>query len=320
MAEFERRVAELPPERRKLLEQLLSQNQRPLSTEAERESPKAIGIAPPISPSFNHNPFLRDVKDECRRFYDALSEQLNAGIFGNYSLFLNYGYVADGSPQYAVVKLPEHCLNRNSAKLVLELVGDCPIDGRHVLDVGCGRGGTVQALATFFAPSAVVGVDLSSVAIAFCRRAHHHAGVDFKEGDAEQLPFADASFDVVTNVESSSCYPDLFRFYREVRRVLRPRGHFLYTDCLPVERFSEAIAYLQESGLRLEHNRDVTRNVLRSCDEIAQARLQAYNTEDIGLLTTFLGAPGSQYYEDMRTGKWQYRIMRWQNHQGSPTP
>jgi SAM-dependent methyltransferase len=312
MSEIARRVAGLSPERQKLLQELL-EKKRALPTEPKRDTSESVRPdSPPSLLPFAGNPFRHDVKSECLRFYDALSEQLNAGIFGDFSFFLNYGYVVDESPQYAVVELPEHCLNRNSVKLVLELIGDCPIDGRQVLDVGCGRGGAVQTLRTFFAPSTVVGVDLSSVAIAFCRRTHRYSGVRFEEGDAENLPFVDDSFDVVINVESSSCYPDAFAFYLEVRRVLVPGGHFLYTDCLPTERIAETVGYLKRIGFRLEQDRDITRNVLRSCDEVARARTQAYGGADnAGALATFLGAPGTQYYEEMRTGKWQYRILRW---------
>ena len=62
----------------------------------------------------------------------------------------------------------------------------------------------------------------------------------FEVGDAETLPFDAESFDIVTNLESSSCYPDVHAFYREVHRVLAPGGHFLYSDCLPANRFREA--------------------------------------------------------------------------------
>ena len=50
------------------------------------------------------------------------------------------------------------------------------------------------------------------------------------EGNAEKLPFADQSFDAVINVEASHCYPRFPQFLDEVARVLRPGGHFLYTD------------------------------------------------------------------------------------------
>lgn len=52
----------------------------------------------------------------------------------------------------------------------------------------------------------------------------------FVHGDAENLPFPDESFDAVINVEAAHLYPDYPRFLREVARVLRPGGHFLYAD------------------------------------------------------------------------------------------
>jgi ubiquinone/menaquinone biosynthesis C-methylase UbiE len=44
------------------------------------------------------------------------------------------------------------------------------------------------------------------------------------------MPFPDASFDAVINVESSHCYPSMGRFLSEVHRVLRPRGSLLFAD------------------------------------------------------------------------------------------
>ena len=49
-------------------------------------------------------------------------------------------------------------------------------------------------------------------------------------GDADNLPFADQSFDAVINIEASHCYPRLSHFLADVARVLRPGGHFLYVD------------------------------------------------------------------------------------------
>ena len=55
-------------------------------------------------------------------------------------------------------------------------------------------------------------------------------GLDFVHGDAENLPFPDESFDAVINVEASHIYPHFDRFLSEVKRVLRPGGHFLHVD------------------------------------------------------------------------------------------
>ncbi|HSF31103.1 MAG TPA: methyltransferase domain-containing protein [Candidatus Tectomicrobia bacterium] len=301
MSEIRTRIDRLSPERRKLLEKMISQR----SPEPE-PSPQEVP-APPhsLSPTAGKE----DTKTACRRMYDEINRQLDVGMFGEFSFFLNYGYVPDLSPQFAAVAVPEHYLNRNSVRLVLELIGDCPVDGRRVLDVGCGRGGIPHVLMQFFRPASVVGLDLSSAAIAFCRRVHDDPRMRFEVGDSENLPFVAESFDIVANLESSSCYPDVLAFYREVHRVLAPGGHFLYSDCLPANRFQDATVYLEEMGLRVERDRDITSNVLLSCDEIARQRVQAYGGASPEL-ETFLGTPGSPYYEDMRTGRWTYRILQ----------
>jgi ubiquinone/menaquinone biosynthesis C-methylase UbiE len=194
---------------------------------------------------------------------------------------------------------------------VLELVGDCDLKDRRILDVGCGRGGTVFVIKEFFKPASVQGLDLSRNAIASCRANHHYENVRFDEGDAEKLPFDLQRFDVVTNVESSHSYPNLGAFFTEVFRVLAPGGCFLYTDVFPKKAITEYLAMLKNTGFTMEVERDITANVLLSCDEVARSRVGAYHAgNDPELMNNFLAAPGSQVYEDMRTGHWSYRIYR----------
>jgi SAM-dependent methyltransferase len=155
----------------------------------------------------------------------------------------------------------------------------------------------------------VTGVDLSSAAIAFCRGAHRHPRVGFEVGDAEHLPSADGSFDVVTNLESSHTYPNLRAFYAEVARVLVKGGTFLYADLLPVPRWLEVRALLGPLGLKIENDRDITPNVLTSCDEVAVTRAAAFGGSNAAI-DNFLAVPGSMVYEQMRSGAWEYRILR----------
>jgi ubiquinone/menaquinone biosynthesis C-methylase UbiE len=176
-----------------------------------------------------------------------------------------------------------------------------------VLDVGCGRGGTVVLLAETFG-GVVTGVDLSPEAIAFCRKTHDH-GVRFEVGDAEHLPFEDRSFEVVTNIESSHTYPNLRAFFTEVGRILMKDGIFLYTDLLPVQRWAEVRILLESLGMRIESQRDITPNVLRSCDEVAAQRVQAFGGSNESI-DNFLAVPGSVVYENMASGAWEYQIVR----------
>jgi phthiocerol/phenolphthiocerol synthesis type-I polyketide synthase E len=247
-------------------------------------------------------------KSGYREFYDDVSRRLAATGMGQASFFLNYGYVSCGEGDEAPLEVPDAEFNPNSIRLALELVGPTPLRGSRVLDVGCGRGGTAVLLAGRL-EARVLGVDLSPEAITFCRRTHAHPAVSFEVGDAEQLPAGDASCDVVTNLESSHTYPDLRTFLCEVRRVLRLDGWFLHADLLPGARWLEVRAILAALGLVVETDREITANVLASCDEIAAGRVQAFG-EPSAALDNFLAVPGSPVYEQMRTGAWEYRIVR----------
>ena len=190
------------------------------TAETAGSSVTADAVAVPIGPIESPGDLA---KAGYREFYDDVSRRLAATGMGEASFFLNYGYVSRGKGDEAAVDVPEEVPNRNSIRLALELVGATVLAGRDALDVGCGRGGTAALLAEQFGAVAA-GVDLSPEAIAFCRNAHRAPGLRFEVGDAENLPFDDASFDVVTNLESSHTYPDMRAFLGEVRRVLRPAG------------------------------------------------------------------------------------------------
>lgn len=251
------------------------------------------------------------VKEAIQRFYDAVNAQLDTGIAGEYALFLNYGYVADGRSERSIHQLPSRVLNRNGIQLVLEVVGDCELAGRRVLDVGCGRGGAIAVLHRFFSPGKIVGLDLSPGAIDFCRRVHNYAEVSFMCGDAEQLPFPARSFDSVINIESSHSYPDVAAFYAEVHRVLEPGGVFLYADTIPAGEVAARLELLSRQGFGIELARDITSNVVRSCEELADINAQAFTAGNAsGVLDDFLAVPGSENYNRLRSGRLSYGIWR----------
>ena len=305
---LDKRIAVLSPERRRLLEKLKALKQPSLLTEnapaIEARGSASLRLDAPVS--------LSDTKRLSREFYNNVSRQLDSTPVGEHAMFLNYGYASTGAQEYSPIELPERYLNRNSVKLILELIGTVDLNGYEVLDVGCGRGGTSYVINRYFRTKRFVGLDLAPEAIRYCRKTHRYPGYSFQEGDAEQLPFDDCTFDVVTNVESSHNYPDVSAFYLGVHRVLRPGGWFLYTDNVPATAWEAGTSYLRSLGMTLVHERNITANVLRSCDETASQHRQAFQApNDQNAVDTFLAVPGSPIYDDMKKGKSEYRILHW---------
>lgn len=104
---------------------------------------------------------------------------------------------------------------------------------RRLLDYGCGNGDDTIFAAKFGA--CAIGVDISEVSIAHCRRKAHSEGVsertDFYVADAEALPFADNSFDLV--VEYGVLHHlDFDAAMAEICRVLKPGGQAICTEAL----------------------------------------------------------------------------------------
>jgi ubiquinone biosynthesis O-methyltransferase len=114
---------------------------------------------------------------------------------------------------------------RREGGLILELVGD--VGGRRVLDIGCGDGTFALALA---ARGAIVsGIDASPAMIeaAMAQAKQHNVKVAFQVAAAEELPFADGQFDVVTAITILCFVDDAGPVFREIARVLRPGGRLV---------------------------------------------------------------------------------------------
>jgi len=177
--------------------------------------------------------------------------------------FMNYGYAAEaGLPAL----LPSDEPNRFCVQLYGHLAGKVDLAGKKVLEIGSGRGGGADYINRGLNPAAVTGIDFSPYAVQFCRKNFDSAGLVFQVGRAEALPFVDASFDVVFNVESSHCYEAMAPFLAEVKRVLSPGGYFLFADFRAADEIDDLRRDLNHSGLALIEETDITANVLAALD------------------------------------------------------
>ena len=101
------------------------------------------------------------------------------------------------------------------------------IPGARVLDLGCGQGNTTRCLADALEPHECIGVEYDAALVDYAQtRPGNPTGVRFQQGDATELPFPDASFDVAFCRYLLIHIADPLRVVREMMRVVR-RGGFV---------------------------------------------------------------------------------------------
>ncbi|HEY3995574.1 MAG TPA: class I SAM-dependent methyltransferase [Mycobacterium sp.] len=225
-------------------------------------------------------------------------------------VFLNYGYQEDPPMSLPLAASDES--NRASIQLYHRTATQVDLSGKCVLEVGCGHGGGASYLVRTLHPTSYTGLDLNPAAVAFCRKRHQVPGLNFVQGNAENLPFADESFDAVLNIESANNYPQFRRFLAEVARVLKPGGHFLCADLRLRERVADWEAGLAEAPMTQRSRRVINKEVLRGAEMNAQQMLDLIDRVVPSVLHRVAreaaGIPGSRVYRRFESGEESYRM------------
>ncbi len=232
-------------------------------------------------------------------YFDYLLSQLdrhNPVIEKSFGRHVHWGYWDDPGKAEG----GDEDYGRAAENLTLQLCALADIaEGQQVLDVGCGFGGTIASLNERFERLSLTGLNIDPRQLERARQLVqplHANSVDFREGDACALPFADASFDRVLAVECIFHFPSRAKFFAEACRVLEPGGILALSDFIPgalfvpvsrvigARRFEKNGLYghvdisctlaryrrlAAEAGLVPLVQRDITRNTLPTYDHLA---------------------------------------------------
>jgi ubiquinone/menaquinone biosynthesis C-methylase UbiE len=188
--------------------------------------------------------------------------------------YMNYGFEhLDGNQLKPSLDSADE-IHRLSYQLYHHLASEIELENKSILEVGSGRGGGASMINKYHRPKEMIGLDYSGAAVRLSNKNHGNHRLRFVNGDAEKLPFQEERFDAVINVESSHCYASMKHFLDGVKKVLKPGGHFLFTDFRYTHEMEGMDIHLQESGLNVLKKADITSNVIHALDKDEERRRQ----------------------------------------------
>ena len=233
--------------------------------------------------------------------YELLAKRVPAAEWQ----FMNYGYVPNANE--IPLTLPDDPqIQRYPLQMYHYLALKTDLEGKHVLEVGSGRGGGARHIASALKPASYIGMDLAQNAVDLANSLHKLPNLKFIQGSAEDIPLPDNSIDVVLNVESCHAYGSVEKFISEVKRVLKPEGIFALVDFRDADKMNVLRQQLKNSGLEWIEEESICRNVVQAIeaeDEVKKERIKKlFPAKWQKIFGEFAGVVGSTFHTKLKNG------------------
>jgi MPBQ/MSBQ methyltransferase len=259
------------------------------------------------------------VRNAVPPYFDLLIDGFARGQTGRH---VHLGYWDAPPPSSAPCSVDE--FEAAQARLCDVLIGLAGLsDGQHVLDVGCGFGGTLASINERSRDMHLAGINIDARQIDICRTIAPAAtnSLSFVVADACALPIARGSFDRVVCLEAMFHFASRSEFLRQTAAALPPGGRLAVSDILlrnPGIQAPVAVALLEqivrldygpwpELWIDAEHIVDDARRSGLTLDEIVDATSQTIPTYRVT-------APGDATAVASRPSAG--RLMRWLHENG----
>lgn len=231
--------------------------------------------------------------------YELLAKHISAEDWH----FMNYGYMPNDNEK--PVSMPDDPkIQKYPMQMYHYLAAKTEVKGKHLLEVGSGRGGGARYIAGSLQPASYTGIDIAQSAVDLANKIHPLPNLRFIQGSAEAIPLADNSIDVVLNVESCHAYGSVDKFLSEVKRVLKPGGYLLLVDFRDVKNMDLLGNQLRNSGMEWVEEENIAPNVVRAMeaeDDVKKERIRTlFPPKWQKIFGEFAGVVGSRIHLNLK--------------------